>query len=143
LPSLPGVLAAAAVREWKANTLKLQLDRYDRRLRIYEEVVAFIVLACRDFKPEIVDVIKFARATAEADFLFPADILAYIDELRKRALESRVAHLEYRDMTQRIPEGYDHRKVTDAMHEHSTWLAHQHDIALEKFRPYLDLSAAP
>ena len=143
---LTPVVAITAVyfarQQWKANRLKLLMDRYERRLRVYEEVVKFIALTCRDFKPDVHEVLKFAGATAEADFLFPPEIPAYISVLRKRALDSWVAHTEYRDMTQPIPEGYDHQKVTTAMHEHSMWLIGQPDVALEKFRPYLDISAA-
>lgn len=143
-PVIAVFVAYIALQQWKGNRLKLLLDRYERRLRVYQAVVEFITVACRDFKPEISEVGTFARGTAEADFLFPPDIRSYINELLRRALDSRAAHLEYRDSTQRPwPEHYDHQKTTAKMHEHELWLVNQHDVALERFRPYLDVSADP
>jgi hypothetical protein len=139
-PLIAIVTAYIAWQQWKANERRLVLDRYDRRLKIYQRVVEFISLACRDFKPEPREVISFLGATAEADFLFGPEISAYIQELAKRALASKAAHLEYRDYTQLIPDGYDHNRVTAEMHEHSQWLAEQPDAAREKFRKYLDVS---
>ena len=45
----------------KTNERKFVLDRYDRRLRIYQRVIEFIGIACRDFKPEPRDVITGRR----------------------------------------------------------------------------------
>ena len=129
-----------AYQQWQTNTHKLKLEMYDRRRRIYDEVVAFLSLVLRDFKPDTPDVIAFRRATAEADFIFDSEITNYIDEVVKQALDIRVAHLEYRDFTQVTPPGYDHVKVVAAMRERKEWFAGQHDIARLKFKPYLDVS---
>ena len=123
-----------AWQQWQANTRKLKLEMYDRRRRIYDEVVAFLGLVLRDFKPDIPDVLAFRRATAEADFLFDSEITNYIDEVVKQALSIRVAHLKL------TPPGNDHAKVVEAMSEREEWFAGQHDIARLKFRPYLDVS---
>jgi hypothetical protein len=139
-PMIAIVTAYIAFQQWKANERRLVLDRYDRRLKIYQRVVEFIGLACRDFKPEPHDVVAFQAATAEADFLFGPEIGAYIRELSGRAMASRIAHLEYRDSTQQWPAGYDHEKVVAEMQRHSEWLAEQHGVAREKFRRYLDVS---
>jgi hypothetical protein len=72
--------------------------------------------------------------------MFEAEIPAYIKEVADQALASRTAHLEYRDMTQVPPPGYDHKKVVDAMHRCSVWFSGQHDIAHAKFKKYLDIS---
>jgi hypothetical protein len=139
-PMIAITVAYIAYRQWQADKLKLAMERYDRRIRIYKEVAAFIAVTCRDFKPAISEVLQFARATAEADFLFPSQIRNYLDELRKRAIASQLVHNEYRDMTQPIPPGYDHQRVVNEMHEHSLWFVAQFDVALEKFRPYLNLN---
>jgi hypothetical protein len=139
-PLIAIITANIAWQQWKTNERRSKLDRYDRRLRIYQLVIEFIGIACRDFNPESRDVIKFHSETAEADFLFGPEIHAYIRELAQRAMKSRVAHLEYRDYTQQPPPGYDHAKVTAEMHKQSEWLTEQYEAALTKFRPYLDVS---
>lgn len=139
-PLIAIVTAYIAWQQWKTNERRFKLDRYDRRLRIYQRVIEFIGIACRDFKPEPQDAIKFNAETAEADFLFGPEIHAYIRELVKRAMKSRAVHLEYRDYTQPQPAGYDHAKVVAEMQKESEWLAEQYETAVRKFRPYLDVS---
>jgi hypothetical protein len=139
-PLIAIVTAYIAWQQWKTNQRKLQLDLYDRRLRVYQQVISFIATATRDFKPEPQAVIKFHAETAEADFLFGSEIHAYIRELAQRAMKSRAAHLEYRDYTQQPPAGYDHGKVVAEMQTHSEWLSEQYEAAPQKFRKYLDVS---
>lgn len=68
------IVAVAAVRiaweQMKINRQKLVLDRYDRRLRIYEEVKRLLSIVMRDGKIAMEDLLKFRVATSEADFLF-------------------------------------------------------------------------
>lgn len=70
---LTAVIATIAVyiawQQWKANERRLVLDRYERRLRVYQRVIEFINLALRDFKVEPHEVGKFRAEVAEADFL--------------------------------------------------------------------------
>ena len=139
-PVIAIVTAYIAWQQWKTNERKFKLDRYDRRLRIYQRVIEFIGIACRDFQPEPKDVIRFNAETAEADFLFGPEIHAYIRELAQRAMKSRAAHLEYRDYTQQPPPGYDHAKVMANMQTESEWLTEQYEAAVQKFKPYLDVS---
>ena len=129
-----------AWQQWQANTRKLKLEMYDRRRRIYGEVIAFLSLVLRDFKPDISAVAVFRCETAEADFLFGSDITSYIDEVFNQALDIREAHLEYRNRTQETPPDYDHAKVVAAMRKLEKWFDGQHDIARLKFKPYLDVS---
>jgi hypothetical protein len=133
-------VAYIAYQQWKTNERRLVLDRYERRLRVFRRVVEFLNLSLRDFKPEPMEVARFRSDAAEADFLFGPEIPAYIAEVSKQALESWALHREYRDYTQVPPEGYNHLKVVDGMHERSVWLTEQHDVAREKFRKYLDVS---
>lgn len=139
-PVIAGIVAYIAWQQWKANTLKLKLERYDRRMRVYQEVVGFLSLVMRDFNPTVPEVLTFRREAAEADFLFGPEIPAYIKEVGKKALDLHVARSQYRDMTQVPPPGYDHQKVCNAMHELETWFSQQHDVAFGKFKPYLHIS---
>ena len=140
------LIAALAVyiayQQWKANERRLILDRYDKRFRVYQSVMAFLALACRDFRPPYIEVQRFYRETADADFLFGSEIAAYLAEIRKHAIESEAAHAEYCDITRVPPSGYDPQDVAARMHEHSVWLTHQveRNIARDKFRNYLDVS---
>jgi hypothetical protein len=129
-----------AWQQWKANERRAVLDRYERRLRVYQQVVEFLRFIVRDFKPEIHDLSKLSAETAEADFLFGEDILNYLDEIYTHGVKLHAARAEYRDILQPIPEGYDHRQVVDAMTKEEKWFLGQLAIAKEKFKKYLDIS---
>jgi hypothetical protein len=139
-PVIAGIAVYIAWQQWQGNKLKLVLDRYDRRLRVYENVVALLLLVQRDFNPQIVDLQKFRRDTAEADFLFEAEISVYLDEIFKRGVELWSARNEYRDFTQQPPPGYDHNKVVNTMHEQEVWFTNQFGAAKQTFKKYLDVS---
>lgn len=137
---IAGIAVYIALQQWKTNERRAVLDRYERRFRIYQRVIEFIRLACRDFKPPSHEIIQFRQDVLDADFLFGPEIAAYLDELAGRAIHSTSAHAEYCDMTMIPPATYDHKEVTTRMHEHSVWLTKQIDVAREKFRKYLDVS---
>lgn len=116
------------------------MERYDRRLRVYEEVRKILSIVLRDAKASTEDLLKFRTSVSEADFLFGPAIIAYIDEIYKRGLSLWRWNQEYRDYTQEKPEGYDHKKVVDGMHGELEWLTGQFEPAKQKFKSYLDIS---
>lgn len=139
-PVIAIVATYIAWQQWKTNKQKLVLDRYDRRLKVYEEVVQILSIILRDAVASYEDLIKFRRAVSEADFLFEPEIIKYIDEIYRRGVQLQRWSKEYRDYKQPIPEGYDHQKVCDSMHNELTWLIEQFEPAKQKFKKYLDIS---
>lgn len=141
LTSLILVIATyIAYQQYKTNQRKFDLDRYDRRLKVYQETRKFISMVSRDFKVSVPDLFNFYASTAEADFLFSPHIREYIDEIFSRANTLNTANTMYRDDTQPPLEGYDHKAVCDSMHEQEKWFLEQPKIALEKFKVFLDVS---
>jgi len=139
-PLIAVVATYIAWQQWQTNRQKLVLDRYDRRLRVYEEIRKILSIILRDAKASYEDLLKFRTSVSEADFLFGPEITEYIDEIYKRGLKLQYWSGEYRDYTQPKPEGYDHKKVVDGMHSELTWLAEQFEPAKQKFKKYLDIS---
>lgn len=139
-PLIAIVATYIAWQQWKTNQRKLVMDRYDRRLRIYEEVRKILSIVMRDAKASTEDLLKFRTSVSEADFLFAPEIIAYIDEIYQHGLKLWRWNQEYRDYTQEKPVGYDHAKVVDEMHNELTWLTEQFEPARQKFRKYLDIS---
>jgi hypothetical protein len=143
-PVIAVIALYIAWQQWKVNEQKFKFDQYERRLRVYQEVLAILNLVLRDFNPEFGELQKFRAATVEADFLFDdePDISAYLDEIVSRGLKLWSAHHEYRDFTQPHPPGYDHQKVIDAMHEQQQWFTQQLETgaAKQKFKKYLTVS---
>lgn len=139
-PIIAIVATYIAWQQWQTNRTKLLLDRYDRRLRVYEEVTRILSLIARDAKANTEDLLKFRAAVSEADFLFGSEIPSYIGEIYKRGLNLWRLSQEYRDLTQPQPPGYNHQSVVEGMDAELRWLVDQFEPAKHKFKKYLDIS---
>lgn len=139
-PVIGGIATYIAWQQWQTNRQKLNLDRYDRRLRIYEEVRKILSIIARDAKASTEDLLKFRTAVSEADFLFGQEVVEYIDQLYKRGLNLWGLTQEYRDFTQEKPPAYDHVKVVKEMNEELKWLVSQFEPAKKLFGRYLNVA---
>ena len=141
-PLIAVVATYIAWQQWRTNQQRFVMDRYDRRIRIYEEVRKILGIVVRDGGATWDDLLAFWRAVSEADFLFKPEISAYITEIYQRGV--RLDHLrrQYRDCTQQdAPPGYDHAKVVDETHKQMMWFSEQFDVAQKKFARYLSISS--
>jgi hypothetical protein len=140
-PVIAMIVAYIAWQQWRTNRQKLILDRYDRRLRIYEEVRKILSIIMRDATASAEDLLRFRTSVSEADFLFGPEVMQYIDEIYKRGLNLWRRSTEYKEhLRQEKPEGYDHDEVVEEMHKELTWLTEQFVPAKNLFKKYLDVS---
>lgn len=139
-PLIAAIATYIAWQQWQTNRQKLNLDRYDRRLRVYEEVRKILSIILASTQPTTEDLLKFRTSVSEADFLFGPEIPAYIDEIYRRGLSLWRWNQEYRDSTQVPPPGYDHNKVVDEIHKELKWLTEQFEPAKQRFSKYLNIS---
>ena len=139
-PVIAIVATYIAWQQWKANQQKLILDRYDRRLKVYEEVRRILSLILRDAQASYDDLLSFRRSVSEADFLFGAEIPEYVDKIYQHGLRLQFLSNQYGNSAQDKPVGYNHQKVCDEMHAELTWLTEQFEPAKQKFKKYLDIS---
>jgi hypothetical protein len=139
-PVIAIVATYIAWQQWQTNKRKLVLDRYDRRLRVYEEVRKILSIITRKADVDVDEMMRFRTSVSEADFLFGPEIPEYLDQIYKQGLDLWRWCREYRDYTQEKPVGYDHEKVVAGKHAALEWLVHQFDPAKEKFKKYLDVS---
>jgi len=141
MPVIAAVTVYIAWQQWKTNQQKLNLDRYDRRLRVYEEVRKILSIVMRDAYASTDDLLKFRTSVSEADFLFGPEVMKYIDEIYRHGLSLWKWKQEYRDCTQEKPPGYDHPKVVDEMHKELEWMTTQFEPAKHLFKKYLNVGA--
>lgn len=136
-----GIVATyIAWQQWKTNNNKLNLDRYEKRLQVYKEVVRYISVGISDANYGNDELITFRSKVSDADFLFGEDVSKYIDELHRRAVSLSRWNKEYRDYTQEKPAGYDHNHVVEEMHKELVWISSQLEPARKLFKKYLDVS---
>lgn len=139
-PVIAGIACYIAWQQWKTNRDKLNLDRYEKRLEIYKEVVRFISIGIREANYSDNELMNFKPNVSEADFLFGEEISKYINELQKRAVNLSYWNKEYRDYSQPKPENYDHKKIVEEKHKELIWISSQLQPAKDLFKKYLDVS---
>lgn len=141
-PAIAIIASYIAYQQYQVNKRKFDFERFEKRFKVFNVVRDMLIRMQRDFKPEIAELQTFIGETLEADFVFGPEIPAYIDEMVKRGWLLRSAHDQYRDMFQPIPQGYDHEKVVNQIHDQETWFTNQitTGVLKAKFKPYLDVS---
>lgn len=141
-PLIAVIATYIAWQQWQGNKLKLRMERYERRLHVYQEVVKMLKNCANGDIKEFAVILDFGAATAEADFLFGPEIRQYLDEISTRAAKLRSANVQYRGFTQPVPVGYDHEKIVEEMTVQTTWFVGQLEeyIARSKFADYLNIS---
>ncbi|WP_243318100.1 hypothetical protein [Geothrix paludis] len=140
-PLIALITTYIAWQQWRAAELKINMDRYERRLAIYQATHRFISSVIQTAKPDINEMFGFYAATAEADFLFPDEVRQYLDAAFSHANHLHTANLQYCDYTMEPPPNYNHRQVVDTMHENLTWFTEQPAAAKALFKKYLSITA--
>ena len=139
-PFIAMVATYIAWQQWQTNRQKLNLERYDRRLRVYEEVKKILSIILRDADVSTDDLLKFRTSVSEADFLFGPEIPTYIDQIYKRGLNLWKCNKQYQECVRHKSESYNSKEVVDEMNEELSWLTEQFEPAKELFKKYLDIS---
>ena len=144
-PIIGGVTVYIACQQWKTNHLRLKLETYDRRIRVYEQVKDILRSLNNNPQSDMANLVTFSQSVSQADFLFGREISEYIEEIVRHGASLCRWQAEYRDYTQQpFPPGYDHNKVLHGMQKELNWLVEQLDRAKgkakAKFKKYLELS---
>jgi hypothetical protein len=90
LPIATLVLSVAvgivAFQQWRVARNKLRLDLFDRRYEIYDATRRFLRDSVQDFAHIDQHLVEFNDKTSNAEFLFDADVVNYLEQIRQRAL---------------------------------------------------------
>ena|SRR5438132_1589270 len=142
-PTIGVIAVYIAWQQWQGNKLRLKMDRYERRLRVYQEVVKMLKIGSNG-KPEWAEIIDFSAQTAEGDFLFEPEIREYLNDIVSRATKLRSAQFEYRHINSPgpVPADYDHNRIVEEIGTQQQWFTHQilNSLVKAKFKKYLDIS---
>ena len=90
-PTIAVIATYVAYQQWRVNKTRLDLDLYDRRLAIYKAVDVFYGEVGTEGTAKYPMVFQLRYATAEAPFLFPAEIERHLKEIYDKAM--RIAAL--------------------------------------------------
>jgi hypothetical protein len=124
--------------QWRVARSKLRLDLFDRRYKIYEATSKFVDSINND--PEHVGsyLNDFNAGTSNADFLFNADIVNYIKQVREKAVHMLTAHTLY-EAEERKSQPDEAKRVRniESYQADREWLIEQAKTMTKTFAPYL------
>ena len=80
-----------AWQQWRIADNKLRLDLFDRRYKVYEATRKFLAVIISEATFTQSQLVEFDIGTSDAEFLFEADVVNYLKQIRERALHMRTA----------------------------------------------------
>jgi len=129
-------VAYVAWQQWQIARHRLRLDLFDRRYKVYDATRKFLSIILREARFEEAQLFEFYAGTSDAEFLFDSAVVAYLEQLRKRAVHMRTAQRVYEHM----PVGDERSRHVQAEHDDLVWLTDQLTAMSKVFSPYLAFS---
>jgi hypothetical protein len=126
-------IVVIAWQQWRIADNKLRLDLFDRRYKVYDATRKFLAVIMREATFADSQLFEFYAGTSDAEFLFGADVVDYLGQIRKRALHMRTAQ----QLFEPLPVGDERSRHVLAAHDDLSWLSDQITAMTEVFTPYL------
>ena len=82
------------------------------------------------------ELFEFYAGTSDTEFLFGSDVVAYLERIRKRALDMRL----YQELFEPMPVGDERSRHVQANHDELLWLTNQTKDITNVFLPYIGFS---
>ena len=112
---------------------RLRLDLFDRRYKVYDTARTFLIRVFEAEGPDI-KLFEFNAGTSDAEFLFHRDVVAWLAEVRKRAVHLGIT----KTLLSRPPsDDAELLKLANAQNDDLSWLIKQSMAMTDVFMPYL------
>jgi len=125
-----------AWQQWQIARTKLRLDLFDRRYKVYDATRRFVGTIVGDATFPDAQLWAFVLGTSDAEFLFEPDVVAYLAQIRSRAIDMRT----HQQVFEPLPVGEERSRHVQAQHDELIWFTHQLTEMTKVFSPYLSFS---
>jgi hypothetical protein len=122
-----------AWQQWQISRNKLRLDLFGRRYMVYDATRKFLAVIVQSSRFDNSQLFEFYAGTSDAEFLFDADVVDYLAQIRKRALNMRTHQKVYEP----LPIGDERSRHVKAEDDQLLWLCEQITAMKTVFTPYL------
>lgn len=129
---LAGVGTWIAYNQFRIAQANLRLALFDRRFAVFESAREFLVRVGRENVVTMRDIATYSRGILDAHFLFDAAVVAYLQEIRHRALQLHGEDV----MLERGPRAGE-QKLIDSRWGGMQWLTEQLDELPKRLQPYM------
>ena len=127
----------------KLQTAQVKYMLYERRLKIFAEVLGFVDYVLREeifHAYGMASISEFNKKIQEGQYIFGNDIQDYISELQSNAKQLLKILLKYKtDHSEQVVSEQEHLADEQEKNRLHTWFASQNLDASEKFAPYLKI----
>lgn len=130
------MVAFIAWQQWRVAENKLRLDLFDRRYKVYDATRKFLSCIVQEASFSDAQLFEFYGGTSDAKFLFGPEVVDYLAEIRKRALEMR----KHKKVYEPLPVGEERSRHVQAECDELLWLSEQLTAMTKIFMPYLGFS---
>jgi hypothetical protein len=104
-----------ALLQWRVAENKLRLDLFDRRYNVYDATRKFLAVIVRDATFTDSQLFEFYGGTSDTEFLFRSEVVDYLAQIRKRALDMRL----HQKLFEPLPVGAERSGHVQAHHWHA------------------------
>lgn len=135
-PMIGVITVYIAWQQWKTNSDKVKLDKFDRRFAIYDAARELIRTVRQHSAATEQEIFEYRTKTRDAGFSLNDKLNEYLEEFADKAWEIHLleSDLKNEDNSGKISEFVDkQRKLKD-------WIGNQSTPLRQKFTPYLKLS---
>jgi hypothetical protein len=112
---------------------KLRIDLFDRRYRVFDAARKFIAHIHSHAAVDGSQLFEFSAATLDAEFLFDADVVSFLDEMKKHALSLRLVQKRLES----LPVGDERTRQAQIENDAIAWFDEQFTPVKHMFTPYL------
>jgi len=133
VPCIAFIALYIAYQQYLTNKLKLRLDLYEKRFKIFECLMKLLANIFQNANVSNENLNKFYANTNESEFIFDQDISKYIDEIRNKALRLQFLHKRI----ETLPVGTERNKLVEEDSELINWFVDQFNVSRELFFKYL------
>ncbi len=126
-------VVSIALLQWRVAENKLRLDLFDRRYKVYNATRKFLAMIVRDATFTDSQLFEFYGDTSDTEFLFRSEVVDYLAQIRKRALDMRL----HQTLFEPLPVGAERSGHVQAHHDQLSWLSDQLTDMTSVFIPYL------
>lgn len=135
-PLIAAFGAGIGYQQWKLSKYKLKHDLFERRWAVYAAAHDAAARALTGSEQDRKDAfLSFVRQIKNAEFLFPAEVRAHLQELGEHL--DQYAQAEKQHASSRDEE---REQAQDEVLTLANWIRQQPDRLVEIFRPYLELT---
>jgi hypothetical protein len=138
-PTIAVIATFIAVQQYRLSKIKTRFDLYQRRSSVFRCTMDLLTRITLERKVDNDALLRFARESSEAHFLFRSEVRKHLEELYRKALDLEMIGRKFEKKGEN--NGTDLGLLREQQEEIFAWFDQQFDVTREKFGKYLNLRA--